>query len=348
MKEFDVIVVWCWPAGVAASLVLEKNNINYCIIDRCKFPREKLCGGAISNKSIFLLNQLGLDIENLNVIKVKEVRFVANNVDANMKLNRPVTMVDRLEFDNNNIKQIANDNLYEWERVVSINDNVLTTDKNEYGYKYIIFADGVNWYSKNLIENREFGFCVEYDIDENLDNPIFDFTVIDSGYGWIFPKNGHITIGLGTIWSGIFDIKNINTYLESLCKFGEKYNYKIDKNKIKAYPIPIFSKEIYMKSVIDNKYILVGDAACLVDKVSWEWIYYALSSWAAAAESIICSMRDNIDLQKAYLKKTRKIYSSLKKRAFLSKLLYSKYGSIFIKIGLSNRLFINKLNSIFW
>jgi flavin-dependent dehydrogenase len=50
-----------------------------------------------------------------------------------------------------------------------------------------------------LVENRKFGFCVEYDIDEELANPIFDFTVIDSGYGWIFPKNDHITIGLGTI-----------------------------------------------------------------------------------------------------------------------------------------------------
>ena len=348
MKNFDVIVVWGWPAGVAASVVLKKNNINYCVIDRCKFPREKLCGGAISNKSIFTLNKLGLNIENLKVTKVKEVRFVANNVDANMKLDRPVIMVDRFEFDNNNIKQIANDNLYEWESVININDNVLITDKNEYGYEYIIFADWVNGCSKNLIENRKFGFCVEYDIDEELDNPIFDFTVINSGYGWIFPKNGHITIGLGTVGTWTFDIKNINTYLDSLCKFGEKYNYKIDKNKIKAYPIPIFSKEIYRKSVVDNKYILVGDAACLVDRASWEWIYYALSSWAAAAESIICSIRNKADLGKIYFKKTGKIYSSLKKRAFLSKLLYSKYGSTFIKIGLSNRFFINKLNSVFW
>ena len=55
MKKYDVIIVGAGPAGVSAAKVLKDKNINFCIIDKNKFPREKLCGGGLTNKSINLL-----------------------------------------------------------------------------------------------------------------------------------------------------------------------------------------------------------------------------------------------------------------------------------------------------
>ena len=57
MKKYDVIIVGAGPAGVSAAKVLKDKNINFCIIDKNKFPREKLCGGGLTNKSINLLNK---------------------------------------------------------------------------------------------------------------------------------------------------------------------------------------------------------------------------------------------------------------------------------------------------
>ena len=341
MKKYNVIIVGCGPAGAAAAKILKNNNINYCIIEKNKFPREKLCGGALSNKTQLLLNELNFNIETINKKEITEVDFVTKKINYNMNLINSITMIDRLEFDYNNLKQIKDKNIYYSENIIKIEDNMLTTNKDLYKFKYIIFADGVNGYSRKLIKNREFGFCVEYNSNININKTILDFEAIKSGYGWIFQKSNHTTIGLGK-----FNDKKVD-YVELLLSFAKKYNLNIEKDKIKGHFIPVFSKNVFKKSVIDNKYILVGDSASLVDQVSGEGIYYAIASGKFAAESIIQCLNDNRDLKKIYYRKTKKLYKDLKKRKILSKLLYSKYGPVFIKIGLSNKIFIKVLNKMF-
>jgi flavin-dependent dehydrogenase len=93
----------------------------------------------------------------------------------------------------------------------------------------------------------------------------------------------------------------------------------------------------------------VGDAASLVDPISGEGIYYALYSGYNAALSIIsCINGKNKNLKRIYFRKNRKIYFLLlNTNKLLNKLLYTKYGYIFIKIGLSNRFFIFILKKLF-
>jgi len=340
MKKYDVIIIGAGPAGVAAAKILNKNNINFCIIDKAKFPRQKLCGGGLTNKSIKLLKKLDFSINNISSKNTEIVEIVGKSIKKEIKLDNNIVMVDRIEFDNNNLKQVANNTLFKNEFIIDISNNVLTTNENKYEFKYIIFADGVNGYSRKLIENRAFGFCVEYNSEKLTDKTILDFTSINRGYGWIFPKKDHTTIGLGN-----FNTKK-EDYIKLLVKFAEKYNFEIDKTKIKGYHIPLYSKDIYEKSVIDNK-IIVGDAASLVDPISGEGIYYALASGMYAAESIIEVLNNNGNLKEIYFKKTNNLHNSLEKRLKASKLLYSVLGPKLIKMGLNNEKIVNKLKRIF-
>ena len=341
MKNYDVIIVGGGPAGVGAAKVLENNNINFCIIDKKKFPRLKLCAGGLTNKSLTLLKELEIDITNINSWECDNVQFVSEKRNEKIPLANPILMVDRLEFDYNNISKVTNNNFFELEKIIDIQNDILITDKEKYRYKYIIFADGVNGYSRRLIKNRKFGFFVEYNSDKITNQTVFDFTAIKDGYGWIFPKKDYTTIGLGN-----FD-EDKEDYIKLICDFSKKYNFEIDKSKILGHHIPLYSKEIYKQSVIDNKYILVGDAASLTDNLSGEGIYYALLSGKLAAESIVLSLKNKSELKKIYFNKTRGMCKSLNRRKFLSKLMYSRYGNFFIKLGLSNKLFINKINKIF-
>ena len=341
MKKYDVIIVGGGPAGIAAAQIFNKNKINYCLIDKCRFPREKLCGGGLTSKSIRVLNNLGIKIDNVKSQKVKDVLLVAKNKSEDIALDDGIVMIDRKEFDSINIKEIVRDNLFEEEKIKSIDNNILTTDKGSYEFKYIIFADGINGYSRKLISNREFGFCVEYESKELTEKTVIDFNAIKYGYGWIFPKKSHTTIGLGNFIDKKCD------YVKLLQDFGKKYNFTINKKDIRGYHIPTFSQYVYNNSVINNQYILVGDAASLVNPISGEGIYYALVSGKNAALSIIECLKNNGDLKEIYFKKNEGIYNSLKKMSVLSKQLYSYKKNVLIKFGMNNKKIMDRIKKVF-
>ena len=55
----DALIVGAGPTGCAAGIVLARAGIDVCVVDRAHFPRDKVCGDAISNDGIELLEQLG-------------------------------------------------------------------------------------------------------------------------------------------------------------------------------------------------------------------------------------------------------------------------------------------------
>lgn len=54
-KKYDVIIVGAGPAGCAAAIKLASADLRIAIIDKAKFPRDKICGDALS---IDVVNQL--------------------------------------------------------------------------------------------------------------------------------------------------------------------------------------------------------------------------------------------------------------------------------------------------
>ena len=112
MKNYDVIIIGAGPAGIASAKVLEDNNINFCIIEKNKFPREKLCGGGLTHKSIKLLKKLNLSLDGLDYIKIKEVSLFAKNFESKVPLTHEMYMTERKMFDYNIFKQIKKSKIY--------------------------------------------------------------------------------------------------------------------------------------------------------------------------------------------------------------------------------------------
>ena len=339
MKKFDVIIVGAGPAGIGAAKTLEKANVNFCIIEKNKFPRFKLCGGGLTIKSQRVLKRLHINVT-AETYKCNKVLIKAKNVNHELTLDNDILMLDRVQFDHDNLKQLSTKNIFEEEIIVDIKGNILTTKTDSYEFRYIIFADGVNGYSKKLIDNRNITFFVEYDSPKLFDHVVLNFSSSKEGWGWIFPKTGCTTIGLGDLSN------NKSDCVSALVKFANENGFEIDKTKIRGCHIPIYEKRIYRKSGIDNKFILVGDAASLVDPVSGEGIYYALTSGIHAAESIVEVLESNENLAEIYFHKNATLIRSLDKRKDLSKLLYSRFGPKFIKLGLTPR-FIDKVKKLF-
>lgn len=333
MKKFDVVIVGCGPSGVAAAKVLLDASINFCMIDKEVFPRKKLCAGGLTLKCQKLLDELKFNYKEL--IKGEYSSFELRTKEKIRKLDvkEKIAMVDRVEFDNHNLKEIkkVNKNIFEGEKIIEVKDDIIKTDKNEIKYKYIIFADGINGYSRVFSKQNNLGFCVEANIKKRIDNIAISFDALKDGYAWIFPKGNNSTVGLGKF-------KNIkDDYKKLMCDFANHYNIKIDNKDIKGYPIPT---SIIKKNIWDNK-ILVGDAAGLVDPISGEGIYYALLSGKSAGEVIVEKLNNKcVNMEKVYKKKMNKAYFILRYKRFISHIFYSPLKHFLIRLAYSNKLFL--------
>jgi len=79
--EYDVIIVGGGPGGATAALYAERKRLKVLLVDKKHFPRDKICGDAISGKSIVYLRELGLieALENSPQVKVNHIVFSSPN-----------------------------------------------------------------------------------------------------------------------------------------------------------------------------------------------------------------------------------------------------------------------------
>ena len=56
--QAEVLIAGAGPAGASTSLFLSKHKIHHIILDKAVFPRDKICGDALSGKVVHVLNKL--------------------------------------------------------------------------------------------------------------------------------------------------------------------------------------------------------------------------------------------------------------------------------------------------
>ncbi len=56
----EVVVIGAGPAGCSAAYFLARQGVDVVLLDRADFPRDKVCGEALSPRSLAVLRQMGL------------------------------------------------------------------------------------------------------------------------------------------------------------------------------------------------------------------------------------------------------------------------------------------------
>ncbi len=292
--DYHVAIIGSGPAGATAAMTLAEAGIKTLLLEKESLPRRKVCAGGLVKRAAMLLpDDLEYPIE--SICETFESRVFGTDIRMSAQRKELIRMVDRRKFDHALVKHAVNKGtvLREQSTVTQVmprTDHVLIElGEEQLTARYLILAEG----AKSRITNRFWGRqpapypALEADIyppkaklEELQGKAIFDLDAIEMGYGWVFAREDHLSVGLVTYQDKKLDLHGaFHHYLQS---YGLLEGCEV-KNK-KGFIIPVKQRPgPFMK----QRMIIVGDAAGFADPISAEGLSYAIGSGKYAAQAII-------------------------------------------------------------
>jgi geranylgeranyl reductase family protein len=333
MKETDIVIIGAGPAGCSTSLFLAKHKIPHTIIDKAIFPRDKVCGDALSGKTVYVLNQLDTSIvpqfakQSSEFIDSWGVKFAAPNgksidipfkKDISKEKYPPGFIAKRKDFDFELFKKLDKNfaTIYEGTEVsdiVKVDGGYKISCKNSTSNfelpisKLVIGAEGDrSVVAKKLAgikkENDHYcaGIRAYYEGVEGMHPQNFiELHFLEDmlpGYFWIFPlPNGQANIGAGMLSSSVSK-KKVNLKEDMLKAIANNPTIKHRfKNAKLIGDIQGWGLPLGSKkrNLSGDGFLLVGDAGSLIDPFTGEGIGNALYSGMMAADFIAAAVKQD-------------------------------------------------------
>lgn len=344
MISCEVLIVGAGPAGVACALKLAEAGKKVYLLDKAQFPRDKICGDALSADVMNQLHQLPLrqPFEQAAAVPKTGCRGVTmvapNGIPLNIPFHAPAGRVAdtgyicrRTDFDNWLLQSVREQpliRLKEEEKVTRILRNNqgwnVETNNNHYTTSLLIGADGANSVVARVLQHRQINahhYCAGLRrYYENVSGftpgkPYIELHFMNQllpGYFWIFPLPGNrANVGLGMLSSAINRKKvNLKTELDRIISshpaIAPRFSDATALEPVRGFGLPIGSKR---RNLSGDHYLLLGDAAGLIDPFSGEGIGNAIRSGRVAAAHILQANKKeaafSADFNKAY---DREIY----------------------------------------
>jgi geranylgeranyl reductase family protein len=275
------------------AYLLAVRGLQVLILEKARFPRPKPCGGGVTLKAV---RSLPFDASQVFEVQAEAGRlsFQGRPV-VRARLERPAAwLVMRDRFDQFLAEQAAHAGarLVQGITVRAVEELanrviVRTEDGGAFAGRLLAGADGVHSTvarSVGLMLGRCVGTALEAEIDvPDADrhaqgaDATFDFGALPGGYGWIFPKRDHLSIG-------VFDARGgkspaLKAHLRQFVA-----SHALLRNArwltVRGHRIPLGGRR---QALHAGRTLLVGDAANLADPWLGEGIYYAVASARVAA-----------------------------------------------------------------
>lgn len=335
-ENYDIIIVGAGPAGSAGALYAKRYGLKTLLLDKATFPRDKVCGDALSGKSVEILRDLGL-LEKTARLPGAAIRRIIFSSPEHTELEIDLTRSRLNQIPEGYVirRQIFDEFLFHEARQAAdvclegftVKDMITedgfvtgvrgqqngTGEEVAYGAKLVFGADGYNSIvarkmglytheSRHMIVALRQYYENVADLTDQIELHFVDEVI--PGYFWIFPlENGYANVGIGMVHSAIKKQKaDLRRALQAAIEsptFRERFARARPQEEPVGWNLPVGSRH---SPNVGNGFLLLGDAAGLIDPFTGEGIGNALFSARYAVKAARTAI-DRGDVSKSALLK---------------------------------------------
>jgi len=316
-ERFDAVVVGGGPAGATAAYHLARRGRRVLVVDKARFPREKVCGDGLTPRAVASLLRMGIDTSGPSWARAAGLRIIGGGV--RLELSWPdisdapgyALVQTRLNFDQLLLDTARKAGAEVWEETEAtgpvLDERGVVTgitvgrngDPTEIEAGVVLAGDGVaNRFGLPLgvtrLERWPMGvaartyFQSPRAADDYLESYLELWRGDDllPGYGWIFPlPDGTVNVGLGLLNTsehfGKVDYKRLLLDWVATLPPEWEMNPETQIGKIRSGSLPM---ALNRRPLARPGVMFIGDAAGAVNPFNGEGIAYAMETAEIAAE----------------------------------------------------------------
>ncbi|NML64126.1 geranylgeranyl reductase family protein [Hymenobacter sp. RP-2-7] len=317
---FDVAIVGAGPAGAACALALRGSGLRVALLDKARFPRDKVCGDAVPGAALTALARLDPAYRAaLGALRpqspARHSRLVApSGRSLWLHWKNPSFSSPRLAFDNALlalVRQHTDTEIWEEAAPQALGGQPgawqLATTLGPLRARLLVGCDGAqSWMRRQLLPapaRPHAGVAVrayfEHVAGCQEDTTEFFFSRdYLAGYFWLFPVGaGRYNVGLGMLSELVsrhhLDLKKLlHEWVTAHPTLGPRFAQARQLGPTRGFGLPLGGAPGPAAPISGAGFLLCGDAAALIDPLQGHGIDTAVRSGILAAQQVrqACAM----------------------------------------------------------
>ncbi len=296
----DVAIVGAGPAGCWAARLLAERGVSVALIDG-SHPREKPCGGGVTGRALRMVAD-AVDASTLAAVAIDAATFEHGGRTARVGIARDprdqtarLSVVSRRAFDGQLLAAARRAGA----RFVPLRATAIdrtgagwrvATREAEIASVWLLGADGPTSFVRRTVARpfarADLSIAAGYYVHGVTSHEIgIAFEDSPPGYLWSFPREDHLAVGV----CAQADTASSASLLETAAGWIERrIPARAASLERYSWPIPSLGlAAIEHQRCAGDRWLLLGDAAGMVDAITREGIYFALRSAESAARSLL-------------------------------------------------------------
>ena len=300
MKEIDqyqISIIGGGLAGLTLSIQMADAGYSCILFEKNKYPFHKVCGEYISMESWNFLQRLGLNLDEMNLPKIKKLnvsspsgrlfehnldlggfgisRFLLDSKLAEIAINKGVKLIDGCKVNGVKFK----DDTF-----------LIASEKGNYSTTICVGAWGkqsnldnklARWFTTHLSKNQKNYVGIKYHININFPDDVIELHNFKNGYCGIskIENNNYCFCYLTdseNLKNNNGDIKKMEELVLMKNPFLKKYF--TEANFLFEKPLAISQIKIGYKKAVEKNVLMLGDAAGNIAPLSGNGMSMALRS----------------------------------------------------------------------